>query len=108
MSFRQRADVVALAGDYTQMKQRGRDWWGLSPFKSEKSPSFKVNPETGLWYCFSTQQGGDAFKLVMNREGLDFPESVERVANRFGFKLDYEQQRRQEREVFPRPAPRDP
>ena len=88
--LRQRADIVALAGDYTQMKQRGRDWWGLSPFKSEKSPSFKVNPETGLWYCFSTQQGGDAFKLVMNREGLDFPESVERVANRFGFKLDYE------------------
>ncbi len=61
--LRQRADIVALAGDYTQMKQRGRDWWGLSPFKSEKSPSFKVNPETGLWYCFSTQQGGDGFKL---------------------------------------------
>ncbi len=88
--LRQRADIVALAGDYTQMKQRGRDWWGLSPFKSEKSPSFKVNPETGLWYCFSTQQGGDSFKLVMAREGLDFPESVERVATRFGFKLDYE------------------
>jgi len=79
-----------LAGDYTQMKQRGRDWWGLSPFKSEKSPSFKVNPDTGLWYCFSTQQGGDVFKLVMNREGLDFPESIERVAMRFGFQLEYE------------------
>ena len=88
--LRQRADIVALAGDYTQMKQRGRDWWGLSPFKSEKSPSFKVNPETGLWYCFSTQQGGDVFKLVMNREGLDFPESIERVAMRFGFQLEYE------------------
>ncbi len=79
-----------MAGDYTQMKQRGRDWWGLSPFKSEKSPSFKVNPDTGLWYCFSTQQGGDVFKLVMNREGLDFPESIERVAMRFGFQLEYE------------------
>jgi len=88
--LRQRADIVALAGDYTQMKQRGRDWWGLSPFKSEKSPSFKASPETGLWYCFSTQQGGDVFKLVMNREGLDFPEAVERVAGRFGFKLEYE------------------
>ncbi|MFM9001231.1 MAG: DNA primase, partial [Opitutia bacterium] len=88
--LRQRADIVSLAGDYTQMKQRGRDWWGLSPFKSEKSPSFKVNPETGLWYCFSTQQGGDVFKLVMNREGLDFPEAVERVATRFGFQLEYE------------------
>jgi len=88
--LRLRADIVSLAGDYTQMKQRGRDWWGLSPFKSEKSPSFKVNPETGLWYCFSTQQGGDVFKLVMNREGLDFPESVERVASRFGFQLEYE------------------
>ncbi|MBJ7494249.1 MAG: DNA primase [Opitutales bacterium] len=89
--LRQRADIVALAGDYTQMKQRGRDWWGLSPFKSEKSPSFKVNPETGLWYCFSTQQGGDVFKLVTAREGLDFPEAVERVAMRFGVELEYEQ-----------------
>ncbi len=72
------------------MKQRGRDWWGLSPFKSEKTPSFKASPETGLWYCFSTQQGGDVFKLVMSREGLDFPEAIERVATRFGFKLEYE------------------
>ncbi len=88
--LRQRADIVALASDYTQMKQRGRDWWGLSPFKSEKSPSFKVNPATGLWYCFSTQQGGDIFKLVMAREGLDFPEAIERVALRFGYQLEYE------------------
>lgn len=90
-ALRDKADIVSLAGDYTQLKQRGREWWGLSPFKTERTPSFKVNPETGLWYCFSTQQGGDAFKLVMAREGLDFVESIERVATRFGHALEYEE-----------------
>ena len=89
-ALRDKADIVALAGDYTQLRQRGREWWGLSPFKTERTPSFKVNPENGLWYCFSTQQGGDIFKLVMLREGLDFPEAVERVATRFGHALEYE------------------
>ena len=89
-ALRDKADIVAFAGDYTQLRQRGREWWGLSPFKTERTPSFKVNPENGLWYCFSTQQGGDIFKLVMAREGLDFVEAVERVATRFGHVLEYE------------------
>lgn len=89
-ALRDKADIVSLAGEYTQLRQRGREWWGLSPFKSERTPSFKVNPENGLWYCFSTQQGGDVFKLVMLREGLDFVEAVERVATRFGHQLEYE------------------
>ncbi|MFZ9200936.1 MAG: DNA primase [Opitutales bacterium] len=89
-ALRDKADIVSLAGDYTQLRQRGREWWGLSPFKTERTPSFKVNPETGLWYCFSTQQGGDIFKLVMARENLDFVESIERVATRFGHQLEYE------------------
>lgn len=89
-ALRDKADIVALAGDYTQLRQRGREWWGLSPFKTERTPSFKVNPENGLWYCFSTQQGGDVFKLVMAREGLDFVEAIERIATRFGHILEYE------------------
>lgn len=89
-ALRDKADIVALAGEYTQLRQRGREWWGLSPFKTERTPSFKVNPENGLWYCFSTQQGGDIFKLVMSREGLDFVEAVERIATRFGHALEYE------------------
>ena len=48
-ALRDKADIVALAGDYTQLRQRGREWWGLSPFKTERTPSFKVNPENGLW-----------------------------------------------------------
>ena len=89
-ALRDKADIVSLAGEYTQLRQRGREWWGLSPFKTERTPSFKVNPDSGLWYCFSTQQGGDVFKLVMAREGLDFVEAVERVATRFGHQLEYE------------------
>jgi DNA primase len=88
---RQRADFVALAGDYTTLKKAGSSWKGLSPFTSEKTPSFYVHPDKGLFYCFSTTQGGDIFRFLMLKEGLGFQESVERVAQRFGIPLKYEE-----------------
>lgn len=89
-NIRHRADIVQLAGDYTALKKMGAKWRGLSPFKNEKTPSFYVDDAKQLFYCFSTGQGGDIFKLVMLKEGLTFPEALERVANRFGVPLEYE------------------
>jgi DNA primase len=77
-------------GDYTNLKKAGASWKGLSPFTTEKTPSFHVHPEKGLFYCFSTSQGGDVFRFLMLKEGLNFQESVERVASRFGVVLQYE------------------
>lgn len=88
--IRLRANIVELAGDYTALKKMGAKWRGLSPFQTEKSPSFYVDESKGLFYCFSTNQGGDIFKLVMLKEGLTFGESIERVAARFGIPLEYE------------------
>ncbi|MDR0535846.1 MAG: DNA primase [Puniceicoccales bacterium] len=88
---RNRADIVALIGDYTTLKKAGSSWRGLSPFTNEKTPSFYVHPHKGFFYCFSTAQGGDIFRFLMLKEGLTFHEAVERVANRFNTPLQYEE-----------------
>lgn len=88
--IRSRADIVAFIGDYTNLRRSGSKWKGLSPFTDEKTPSFFVDPDKGFYYCFSTGQGGDIFKFLMVRENLNFGESVERVASRFGITVEYE------------------
>jgi len=60
---------------------------GLCPFHEERTPSFSVNPDRGLFYCFGCRTGGDVIDFVMRLEGLSFPEAVERLARRFGVEL---------------------
>jgi DNA primase len=84
---REAADMVDVVGDHVRLKKRGRSWEGLCPFHEEKTPSFSVDPEKGLYYCFGCHQGGDVFKFVMQVEHLNFPEAVERLARRYGVKL---------------------
>jgi DNA primase len=85
--IRDQIDIVELVGSYTRLERRGNRWWGLSPFKPEKTPSFSVKPEDGFYYCFATNQGGDIFRFVGEMEGLSFPESVEYLAERAGVTL---------------------
>lgn len=85
--IRDRTDILDLIGAYTKLERRGDRWWGLSPFKSEKTPSFTVQPDKGFYYCFATQQGGDIFRFVSEMEGLQFGESVEWLAERAGIEL---------------------
>lgn len=81
-------DVVAPA---VTLRQRGRDFWGLSPFTQEKTPSFKIDPERGFYKCFSSGEAGDLFSFVQKTENLTFQEAVEVLAERFGVPLEYEQ-----------------
>jgi DNA primase len=84
---REAADLVDIVSDHVRLKKRGRSWEGLCPFHEEKTPSFSVDPDKGLYYCFGCHQGGDLFKFIMQVEHLSFPEAVERLARRFGVKL---------------------
>lgn len=84
---RESADIVEVVGEQVRMRKRGRTWEGLCPFHEEKTPSFTVDAEKGLYYCFGCHQGGDVFKFVMQVEHLSFPEAVERLARRFGVQL---------------------
>src|ERR1700753_3547521 len=79
-----RTDIVQLVGRRVKLVRKGRTMWGCCPFHAEKSPSFKVENERRTYKCFGCGKGGDAFRWLMETEGLSFPESVERLAGEGG------------------------
>jgi DNA primase len=87
---RDAADIVEIVSAYTDLQQRGQDFWGNCPFHEERTPSFKVNPRDKLYYCFGCEAKGDVFGFVQEKEGLDFPEAVESLAERYGVELQRE------------------
>ena len=88
--LRDAIDMVDLVGRKTDLRRVGSRWTGLCPFHDERSPSFSVNAEEKLFYCFGCQAKGDAFGFVEQSEGLDFRESVERLADLYGVELQPE------------------
>jgi DNA primase len=87
---RESTDLVALAGEHIALKRVGRRFMGLCPFHSEKTPSFSINPELGVFHCFGCQKSGDAITFIREVEHLDFVEAVERLAARCGITLRYD------------------
>ena len=87
---RQATDVLALVGETVELRQRGNSFWGCCPFHQEKSPSFHVDPQTGLWKCFGCGESGDIFAYVMKRESLEFPDAIRYLADRAGIELQEE------------------
>jgi DNA primase len=83
-------DIVTLIGEYTPLKRVGRRFVGLCPFHAEKSASFSVNGEEGLYYCFGCQASGDAITFLRAIEGCDFVEAVERLGARAGITVRQE------------------
>ncbi|ODA66627.1 DNA primase [Methyloligella halotolerans] len=82
--IRARLPVSQVVGRRVNLKRRGREFVGLSPFNKEKTPSFTVNDQKGFYHCFSSGNHGDIFRFVMETEGLSFPEAVERLAGEAG------------------------
>jgi DNA primase len=87
---RDATDLVALIGEHIALKRVGRRFMGLCPFHTEKTPSFSVNPDLGVFHCFGCQKSGDAITFVRETENLDFVEAVERLAARAGITLRYD------------------
>ncbi|MCY3862995.1 MAG: DNA primase [bacterium] len=86
---REATDIVAVIGEYVQLKRVGRRWQGLCPFHAEKTPSFSVNAEMGVYHCFGCKVSGDAITFLREVEHADFVEAVERLAGRSGITLRY-------------------
>jgi DNA primase len=83
-----RLDLVEVIGEVVPLQKAGRNFKGLCPFHSEKTPSFIVFPESQNWHCFGAcATGGDVFTFVMRREGLDFSEALRVLAERAGVQL---------------------
>lgn len=86
--IRNRIRLSDVVGRRVQLRHRGRDdWWGLSPFTNEKTPSFHVRDDKDYFHCFSTGEHGDHFTWLMKAEGLGFPEAVERLAGEAGLEM---------------------
>ena len=87
---REATNIVAVASEHMALKRVGRRYQGLCPFHPEKTPSFTVNPELGLYHCFGCGVGGDAIRFVREVEHLDFVDAVERLAAKAGITLRYD------------------
>lgn len=91
--IKSRLSVEEVVGDYLQLKSAGRNLKAISPFTVEKTPSFMVSPEKQIWYCFSSNQGGDMFDFVMKMDGLDFKGALEVLGRKAGVDLSQFQQK---------------
>jgi DNA primase len=85
-------DMVELVGARSDLRRVGTRWTGLCPFHDERTPSFSVNAENKLYYCFGCGESGDAIEFVKATEGLDFVETIELLADRYGVELKREEE----------------
>ncbi len=88
--IKERLDIVDVIGSYVKLEKAGKNLKGLSPFSSEKTPSFFVSPDRGLYYCFSSGKGGDVFHFIQEIEGVDFKGALQILADKAGIKLEFE------------------
>ena len=81
-----RLNVSTVVAKSVNLKKRGKEFVGLSPFKNEKTPSFTVNDEKGFYHCFSTGEHGNIFDFIMKTQNLKFGEAVKTLANLAGMR----------------------
>jgi len=85
--IRDRADIVAVISEHVVLKKAGRNFKGLCPFHSEKTPSFSVSSEKRIYHCFGCGTGGNVFKFLMEIQHISFPDAIKLLADRTGVPL---------------------
>jgi DNA primase len=89
---KQAADIVEVVSAHTDLRRQGARYVGLCPFHEERTPSFSVEPQEKLYHCFGCGVGGDVIKFIEEKDGLNFAEAVEMLADRYGVELEREQE----------------
>ncbi|MEN2984857.1 MAG: DNA primase [Dictyoglomaceae bacterium] len=84
---KQRINIVDIIGRYVNLKKSGKNFVGLCPFHSERTPSFYVSPEKGLYHCFGCGASGDVFSFIMNYRNISFMNALEELAQEVGLEL---------------------
>ena len=81
-------DIVQIISDYVELKQSGSNYLGLCPFHNEKTPSFTVSAQKGIFHCFGCGEGGDAISFIMKKENLSYPEAIHFLADKLGIFIE--------------------
>jgi DNA primase len=87
-----RNPIEDVVGQYVSLKRSGSNLFGLCPFHGEKTASFSVAPEKGIYYCFGCHKGGGAINFMMELEGLSYPDAVRALAQRVGMEVPEDEQ----------------
>ena len=87
----ERIDMKAIVENYVKLERKGDKWWGCCPFHGEVTPSFNIDTERKVYYCFGCGKGGSVINFVMEIEKLNFPEAIEFIAKKIGFRLQYDE-----------------
>src|SRR3989338_2920133 len=86
--IKERIDLIDLIREYIpELKKAGISWKARCPFHQEKTPSFIVSPDKGIWHCFGCGLGGDAFTFIQRMEKVEFPDALKILAERTGVEL---------------------
>jgi DNA primase len=97
--IKDRLNIIDVISPYVELHKAGKNFKGKSPFSAEKTPSFYVSPDRGMYYCFSTSQGGDHFTFIQTMEGVEFKDALKLLAEKAGVELVPEDpKRKSERE----------
>ena len=95
--IRNAADIVDIISETVLLKKTGKNFIGLCPFHTEKTPSFTVSPDKQIFHCFGCGAGGNVFSFLMRQEGLTFPEAARQLARRYSIDLPLKGDRKEDR-----------
>ncbi len=90
-AVQERAEIEEVVSDFVPLKKKGQNLWACCPFHEEKSPSFSVSPNKGIYKCFGCGKAGDAIQFIMDLEGLSFPEAIKQLAEKYGIEIEEDQ-----------------
>ena len=88
--IRSTADIYDVVAQYVDLKKRGRNFFGLCPFHSEKTPSFSVAPDKQIYHCFGCGAGGNVFSFIVEHQKVSFIEAVQQLGHKYGIQVDYQ------------------
>ena len=87
LEIKNAADIVEVVSESVLLKKTGKNYVGLCPFHSEKTPSFTVSPQKQIFYCFGCAAGGNVFSFIMKRDDISFPEAARILSRQYGINL---------------------